>query len=118
MYFQPPYTLKPGYGPVYCVISYFQAQRDAEANVRKFMEKRRSKREWDKIATVYDFHRDKRNLALYSYLHEWVLNLKMKVSANGLKDEDKPLMGNATEIDMDESEELTNMGHAEEESVV
>nr|CAB3244492.1 protein FAM26F-like [Phallusia mammillata] len=50
-----------------------KAQIDAESNVRKFMEERREKKEWDRISTVYEFHRDRNNLALYSNLHSWVL---------------------------------------------
>ena len=37
------------------------------------MKERRDKKLWDKISTVYEFHRDKNKLALYSNLHEWVL---------------------------------------------
>jgi len=29
---------------------------------------------WEKISAVFQFHRDKKNLALYSQLHEWSLN--------------------------------------------
>lgn len=42
------------------------------------MEKRRSKSLWDRISTVYNFHRDKKKLALYSYLHEWILEEEAK----------------------------------------
>ncbi|XP_076824774.1 calcium homeostasis modulator protein 6-like [Clavelina lepadiformis] len=55
-----------------------KAQKDSEANVLKFMEKRRSKEIWDRISSVYDFQRDDKSLALYSYLHDWVLEEKKK----------------------------------------
>lgn len=55
------------------------------------MEKRRSKLEWDQISTVYEFHRDRKNLALYSHLHEWVLNQNKK-SVRSAEDK-QPLIG-------------------------
>ncbi|XP_002129702.3 calcium homeostasis modulator protein 6-like [Ciona intestinalis] len=67
-----------------------KAQHDAEANVLKFMEKRRDKALWDRISTVYDFHRDEKSLALYSNLHEWVLE-------NAESEEMIPLTGGGEE---------------------
>lgn len=59
------------------------------------MDKPRSKSLWDEISTVYEFHRDKKNVALYSNLHKWVLQNKDK---NG--DENRPLLDHQGEADM------------------
>nr|XP_039272267.1 calcium homeostasis modulator protein 6-like [Styela clava] len=50
-----------------------KAQKEAESNIRKFMSKNREKALWDRISTVFSFHRNPKNIALYSYLHEFII---------------------------------------------
>ena len=47
-----------------------QAQKVAQENVKKFLEKRRTRNVWDRISTVFQFHRDEHKLVVYSPLYE------------------------------------------------
>jgi len=58
----------------------------AEANVKKFLKKRRNKNLWDRISNVFQFHRDEKQLALYSQLHEWALLDSDKEVENEIKE--------------------------------
>nr|XP_039259691.1 calcium homeostasis modulator protein 6-like [Styela clava] len=55
-----------------------KAQKEAEKNVLTFMSENREKALWDQISTVYSFHRNPKNVALYSYLHEFISKEKSK----------------------------------------
>ena len=57
----------------------------AEANVKLFLDdscRKKDKLEWEKVSTVLQFHRDKKNLAVYSQLHEWAEKEKEKNNEN------------------------------------
>jgi len=41
-----------------------------------FLQERREKSLWDRISTVFHFHRDEKQLALYSQLYAWVIECR------------------------------------------
>ena len=65
----------------------------AKENVKLFLDdscRKKDKLEWEKISTVFQFHRDKKNIALYSQLHEWAEEeKKMKKKEKNNKKEDE-----------------------------
>ncbi|XP_076816829.1 calcium homeostasis modulator protein 6-like isoform X2 [Clavelina lepadiformis] len=48
-----------------------QLKEQAKENIENFLEEKRKKFDWDKIATVFTFKYDKNKYALYSRLDEW-----------------------------------------------
>ena len=69
----------------------------AENNVKKFLKCRRDKNLWDRISTVFQFHRDEENLALYSQLYEWALE-DPETDEEGGNEEPKTNGGNDMEM--------------------
>lgn len=79
-----------------------KAQKQAESNILKFMSKDRSKSLWDRISTVFSFHRNPKNKALYSYLHEFILeeeglNPPAVSGESGTSDVEAPKLNTDTE---------------------